>query len=800
MTSAAASSDLQPTDARLRELLAVADPMVVSDAVQAEALLREAHALALHVGDVRSQALALTLLGATFYFRSQYHQALAVLTEAQEAADLAQDSALQSRVANNMGICAVALGRYADGIHWYQRSLDVAQAHGDDAGRARTLSNVGLIHVELGDYELALEIFEQVMNLTHSGEERHSPSMSSNTINMVYSYYHVGKPQEALSLALEHLPVVQALGIRQHEVVLRAWMVPCLVATGQTAEAARQAEALLPLAEQVNDHEQLANVRMFYGQALAQMGQLDAAYEQLQLALGEARRHEIRTPERLALLHLSRVHADRGEWQQAYETLQSHEELSRSLQAQTVERKAKVLSAQMQLEILRREAEVERRRNTELTQANVALQAAQNTLQYRATHDALTGLANRAHFQAEVAQALDAEESTRFGILFLDLDRFKEVNDTLGHDVGDELLQAVARRLTQSVRAGDLVARMGGDEFTVILRNLRSDQDIDHVAQKILNQLVQPVQIKGHTLHVTASIGAAVAPRDGQDVTTLQRHADIAMYRAKQAGKNGVRLYHPAMGEAAAERVDLERDLRQALDGQQFTLHYQGQFDGATGALQGFEALVRWQHATQGVLLPSKFIGMAEETQLILPLGVWVLQEACRQAAAWHAVAPRLTISVNVSAVQFEHPGFSAAVREALDRSGLPAGCLILELTESAVLRDPTAAAAQLTHLKRLGVRVALDDFGTGQSSLSLLHSLPIDELKIDRSFVQSANRVLLEVMLHLAQGLNLRVVAEGVETADQQALLRMLGCDSLQGYLLARPASAEDVRSLLIP
>lgn len=788
----------QLPSARLKELLTVAEPLVLADAERAAVLLREAQDLARQTGDARSEALALLFLGASLYFRSQYQAALAVLDEAQSAADLVGDDRLTARIENSRGNCAVALGEYGQGMEHYQKSLNLAQSLGDIEGRARALSNVGLIHIELGDYPLALEVFQEVLMLARQSDL--PLARSSATINTVLSLYHVGRLEDALAVAEEFLPALQNQGLRQNEVVLRTWMLPCLTDLGRAAETVRQAQDLLPLAEDVNDRQYVVYVLLFLGQALMELGQVDAAHDPLQRALDDARQHGMRPQQRLVLLQLGRLHAARGAWQQAYELSQAYQELDRVLQSEAVERKAKVLGAQMQVEILRREAEVERRRTLELTQANTALQAAQETLAYRATHDGLTGLANRGHFQAELERALETAGETPFGVLFLDLDRFKQVNDTLGHDVGDELLKEVARRLKRVVRAGDLVARMGGDEFTVILHGLRGPADAEVVAGKILHHLAQPMEVNGHVLHVTASIGVALAPQDGTDVTTLQKHADIAMYRAKHEGKNGVRTFQPVMGSETAEQMTLEQDLREALNGQELTLHYQGQFDAHTQALLGFEALVRWAHPTQGLLPPLKFIPVAESSGLIVPLGAWVLQEACRQAAVWNAQGQNLTISVNVSALQFEDPAFLPAVEAALRTSGLDSHQLILELTESAVLKDPEAAAQQFMRLKALGVRIALDDFGLGQSNLSLLRRLPVDILKIDRSFVQDhreapedAGEVYIGVMINLAHGLKLRVTAEGVESSEQLSLLEELGCDSIQGFLLARPLPPDE-------
>jgi diguanylate cyclase (GGDEF)-like protein len=786
----------------LQALLTSAEPLMVSDAERASELLHEAQDLAAHLGDLRGVARALTLLGGAQMVRSQYAEAAQTYTQARHAARDAGDGGSEARAVNGLGMIARAMGRYGEAMEHYLDSLRIAQAQGDELGQARTLCNVGVVHSELGDHELGLQAFQKMQALAR--RTGHVILHSTSMINVAFVYHELGRHDEALDVARAHLPVIHAQGLRQHEVILQATVMGCLVAQGHARDAAQLAEATLPLAREVGDHEHLAHIHVAYGQALLDLGEYGAAAEQLEAALQGTREHGLRAQERTALQALSVLHARQRHWEQAYELAVASHTLDRALHAHDLDRRTKVLSAQMQVEMLQREAEVERLRSAELAQMNLELTAAQRRLSYRATHDALTGLANRAHFQAELERALDTAAAEPFGVLFLDLDRFKHVNDTLGHDVGDALLCEVARRLRRVVRRGDLVARMGGDEFTVILRELRSAPDAERIARKILNRLAQTFEVGGHTLHVTASIGVAVAPQDGHDVTTLQKHADIAMYRAKQGGKNGVRTFQPTMGSETAERVDVERDLREALSRQELTLHYQPLYAAPAGTVTGFEALVRWNHPTQGLLPPGKFIGVAEDSGLIVPLGAWVLGEACRQAAAWQAHGP-VSISVNVSPLQFDQPDFLGTVKEALQSSGLDPHQLILELTESVVIRHPESAVAQLQELRALGIRIALDDFGTGQSSLSLLRRLPIDILKIDRSFVQDdggtleSAQVMVGVMVTLAHSFRMAVVAEGVETEGQLALVRALGCDGMQGYLLARPLSAEAARALLV-
>ncbi|MFC4638178.1 EAL domain-containing protein [Deinococcus hohokamensis] len=792
-----------PTGEPLAELMRRAEALVTGDAEGAQALLHQGLALARTLDDGPQEALALCLIGNTCFFTSRYPEAREWFHAALDAAQRAQAPTVQVRALSGLGITANVQGDYGGAMEFFLSSLRLAQEHGDEAGRGRVLSNIGVLRAELGEHELALEAHQEVIAVA---ERLGNPTIhSSATVNVVVDYHALGEHEQAMALAESYLPLVRERGFRQHEVVMQAHVVLSLVELGRCDEAAALAREVLELAQDVQDHEYITALHIGLGRALLGLGEPDGAQQHLTLALSNARERDLKVLERNALKELSAVHAAREEWRAAYEVSQAYHRLERTLHAQDVDRKAKVIGAQMQLEVLRREAEVERVRNTELAQANSNLQAMQETLAYRATHDALTGLANRAHFQSELERALQG--GSPFGVLFIDLDRFKQVNDTLGHDVGDELLKEVARRLSAVVRSGDLVARMGGDEFTIILRELRGAPDAERVAYKILNALSQTFDICGHALHVTASIGVAVAPDDGTDATSLQKHADIAMYRAKHEGKNGVRTFQPAMGDETTERVDLERDLRDALVREEFVLHYQGQFDVRTQALVGFEALVRWQHPAQGLLPPGRFIHVAEDSELILPLGAWVLREACRQAAAWGANARGFTVSVNVSAKQFDHADFAQVVRQALTDSGLDPHRLILELTESVVLRDPAAAAGQLARLRELGVRIALDDFGTGHSSLSLLRQMPIDFLKIDRSFVQdshsadaASSRVLIGIMVTLAHGLQMQVTAEGVETSEQHALLRELGCDALQGFLLSRPLPAGQARALLDP
>jgi diguanylate cyclase (GGDEF)-like protein/PAS domain S-box-containing protein len=428
----------------------------------------------------------------------------------------------------------------------------------------------------------------------------------------------------------------------------------------------------------------------------------------------------------------------------------------------------------------------------------------QDQLVYAAYHDALTGLASRALFQESLADALSrCARPADVVVLFLDLDGFKEVNDSLGHAAGDQLLSQVAVRLGGSVRAEDTVARFGGDEFAVLITSIIAMADAETVAGRILASLGDPFDIGGRALHIGASIGIASAG-DAADIEDLQRNADLAMYRAKAAGGGGLARYHPRMHDHLVNRLTLEADLRAALDRDELTLDYQPTVDLATGEIVGFEALVRWQHPVHGLVMPLDFISVAESTGLIVPLGRWVLAEACRQAVAWGVgVTRQFTMSVNVSVRQFDPGDLSAMVAAVVAETGMPAGRLCLEMTESVLLTETDENLTQLRRLKALGVTLAMDDFGTGYSSLAYLRRYPMDVLKIDRSFVLRLGRdaedaALVHTIVRLGRSLGMRTVAEGIENPAQLRMLRDMGCDLAQGFYLSGPLPADEAGRVL--
>jgi diguanylate cyclase (GGDEF)-like protein/PAS domain S-box-containing protein len=427
-------------------------------------------------------------------------------------------------------------------------------------------------------------------------------------------------------------------------------------------------------------------------------------------------------------------------------------------------------------------------------------------LKHLATHDELTGLANRALLLDRLEQSLHyAHRSRRIvAVLLLDLDQFKVINDSLGHAFGDKLLGAVAQRLRKVVREADTVARLGGDEFVVLLAEVAEVEDVGLLAAKILRLLAEPHRLDDREITLTASLGISLYPKDSDDGATLIRNADLAMYRAKRNDRSTFAFYSPEMNQRILEALELESALRQALDLAEFCLHYQPKVDLASGRVIGCEALVRWHHPLRGMISPADFIPLAEETGLIVPLGTWVLKEACRQARAWQDEGlPALSVAVNLSARQFRKGDLPQLVEEILGDANLDPRLLELELTESMVMDDPAGAERTMHTLKQLGVALSLDDFGTGYSSLNYLRRFPVDSLKIDRSFIRDvatdpSGASVVTSVIDIAHNLGLTAVAEGVETREQLAYLIGCGCDMFQGFLFSKPLPVEEFRDLL--
>jgi diguanylate cyclase (GGDEF)-like protein/PAS domain S-box-containing protein len=425
---------------------------------------------------------------------------------------------------------------------------------------------------------------------------------------------------------------------------------------------------------------------------------------------------------------------------------------------------------------------------------------------HSAEHDLLTGLPNRMLLNDRIGQAiaLANRHGGLVGLLFLDLDGFKHVNDSLGHPMGDKLLQAIAKRLLECVRAPDTVSRQGGDEFIVLLQEIKNSEDVAVAAKRLLKSVAETYSMGEHDLHITTSIGVSLYPDDGMNAETLIKNADTAMYQAKENGRQSYRFFKSEMNVKAVERQSIEEDLRRALERKEFTLHYQPKINLKTGAITGAEALIRWTHPTRGSVPPLVFIPIAEDSGLILPIGAWVMKEACMQTRAWlDAGLPAMTMAVNVSAIEFRNEDFLKDLFATIHESGLSPNSLELEVTERVLMKQSELAESVLKKLRESGVQVSVDDFGTGYSSLSYLQQFPLDALKIDQSFVRriTANpgeTSIVSAIIRMGQSLNLRVIAEGVETVEDLEFLQANDCDEAQGYYFSRPVPPEQFAMLL--
>ncbi|NRF65699.1 EAL domain-containing protein [Aquincola sp. S2] len=445
-------------------------------------------------------------------------------------------------------------------------------------------------------------------------------------------------------------------------------------------------------------------------------------------------------------------------------------------------------------------------RTNELTEAVRQHKLTAEHAEFLAYNDSLTLLPNRSMFSKLLNQSvsLAQREGKQLAVLFVDLDRFKNVNDTLGHEAGDLLLQEMAARLKSCLRATDCVARLGGDEFVLMAPSLNGTEQLAALAHKILGAVARPFTLRDHEFHVTASVGISVYPSDGDDERTLMKNADIAMYQAKEEGKNTFAFYCAELNTHTLERLAFESSLRRALEGQQFRVHYQPKVDCKTGHIIGVEALLRWKHPDFGPVPPSKFIPVAEENGLIVPIGRWVLETACRQHVSWREMGlPPLRMAVNLSARQFYHEALLSDVRSILAETGMAPAFLELEITESMLMRDAGKASEVLRAFKTLGIRLSLDDFGTGYSSLSNLKRFPIDTIKVDRSFVRelpsnAEDRAITDAVIAMGKTLNMTIVAEGVETQGQIEFLRDHACDEFQGYYFSKAVPATTITDLL--
>lgn len=787
--------DLSALIARLDELQA----LILTNAAQAEAPLLACQAQAQALAAPEVLTYATLLLGGCAFYRGHYPQ---MLTFAEEALHLSRQHQLvshETRALNGMGLAYQRLGELAKAMHCLLESLKVAEQHSDPAGCCRALLNIGLVHDSLGEYEMALSLHEQALLAAHASGQQ--AFMADALYSRLEDHYKLGHYPQALALSDEVLEFAQQHQFSRFECGTQATIAATLLKLGRPEAAWQAMQAGLALAEERQDRESVCRLLVIKGKILLALGQLAQAEQALTAGLALSQELQHQTIERKANGALAQLYDRLGQFEQAYQHLQRQTELlleristERAWRTQQLAAKANIeLSRSPTITGLREIGAVEH------TRPNV--------------RDTLTSAVSRPFFQNRVQKTLELlAPEENMGLLFVSVDHMRSINESYGPKAGDHILIEVARRLQDSVRAGDLVGRVSGDEFMLLLGNLALPEDLQLVMDKLLGVLRQPIRLtdpeRGELeLNITASLGGVVAPEDGQNIETLYRHADLALQQVKQTGRNAGVRFQPYMSAEEEQRRKLEFELRGAAGRGELRLYYQAQYDLPERKLLGYEALVRWQHPRLGLLGPNLFIPLAEESHLIQEIGDWVLHEACRQAAEWNFPERGLLMSVNVSAMQFEQPNFVRRVEQALRQHSLHGHNLALELTESMVQRNQNHAVASIQELQALGVGVALDDFGTGYSSLSMLQTLPFEMLKIDRSFLNdllpdspsyARALTLLEVVVKLAHNLNMKVVAEGIEHEEQYCLLCELGCNAAQGYWFTRPLPPEEAGRLL--
>lgn len=708
-----------------------------------------------------------------------------------------EDAALTVRVLSSLGSALHQQGRYAEALVAFTECVQLASGLEDPYVRFLVLNNTATFHLANGSYLEGLELLEQA---------RQAANASGNTLgahlcllSQVGAHNRLGHHQQALDLAGD-LQDPQALP-PQFRLLLLNHVITALNGLAREPEALARAQAALALAGQIGNSRWRGDVLAGMAQTLLQLGRLHEAVQCARTA-DELMSAE-QNPE--AVLDNQRrlftLYEALGDPVQALHWLKRYQQGEAASLNRLLEARSTAFAVHARVNALEAQAATERRKNAELSEVIAELHRTEDALKYQSTHDPLTGLHNRVSFQQRAQVLLNTlAPLQQAALFFIDLDHFKDVNDLYGHAAGDDLLRQVAQRL-QGVRAQVLAGRIGGDEF-VLLVQVTDAGEAAHLAGELLRLLTEPFHLRtGDRVETSGSVGVALAPQDGQQADVLQHRADQAMYASKHRARREIAFYSTQLGEAREARLRLENDLRQAVPAGELRLHYQARYQAATQALQGFEALVRWERPGQGLLGPQLFIPVAEQSQLMLTVGSWVLQEACRQAVRWNLAARDLSVAVNVSVMQFQQPHFLAEVQEVLSRSGCPPRVLNIELTETVILKDLEQARVRIEALRELGVQVSMDDFGTGYSSLSVLRNLPLNFLKIDRSFMQGIRQahpegrkaeVMLATLVDLAHQFDMRVTAEGVETREQLAFLTSIGCDSVQGFLLGRPESVE--------
>ncbi|MDR6329107.1 diguanylate cyclase (GGDEF)-like protein [Deinococcus soli (ex Cha et al. 2016)] len=782
--------------------------------------------------DPLRQGQTLLSIGRVLRDRGDHSGAASALEQALALATRHHLRRLEGDVRNALAPVYHQTGSTGRALKELHLSLDIRRDLADPAAQASTMNNLGALYTDLGDYARALDYHLSALRLLDpSGPDRTAARCRANVGRL---YMLLGQPQAGEPHYREALKAFQALGDLHGEAMMTANLSETLTRLGDAPAALHFAQRALAAAEQFGFVQIRTLALTALGEVHVVLGDAPAAQVAFEQALGAARTEHDTDAQIQALLDLAGVHgslgrpdlaaaeydealtvalcsgrkpaqlrvlerraafdAQQGQHAAAYAHLTTARELDGQIRSEQNERQLRNVELQYELDLARQKAEVDRALKDAalIAQADAEAQVQDRTreLERLALYDALTGLPNRVLFRdrltVTLAQAASISGQVAVGVL--DLDRFKNINDTLGHTAGDELLASVAARLCEVLPASTTVARMGGDEFLLIVPGA-GHADLEQTAWLVTSAFTAPFVLHGQTVVVRPSLGFAVSPDHACEPDGLLRRADLAMYEAKR-DRLEFAVFRDALEPAPSSTLTLEAALHGALARQELELHYQPLFRTSDRVMIAKEALLRWRHPELGLISPAQFIPLAEESGLIVAIGTWVLQQACRQAATW----PGVRVAVNISARQFSRPDFLAVVERALACSGLEPARLEIELTESMLMRSPDAAAELLRSLKALGIRIAIDDFGTGYSSLAYLKRFPLDTLKVDQSFVRdiaqaSQDTAIVTTIIHMAHALGLEVTGEGVETEEQWAFLRDHACDSVQGYLLGRPA-----------
>ncbi len=775
-------------------------PLLLRDPAAALEQAQGLYRAAVCSGNMAGMVAARIQGGYAQFYRGDYHTAKLYLNEARALAQELGQPSQQAHALAGLGATYGQTGQYGEALKCQLESLRLVQGLSDRRVESRALNAVGQLYFNLRDYDQAVRYHTDAYDL--ACEEGAVMLELSAAINLAVAYLHSGNASRALSLNEDVLARIAGQELHQMEAVVRGNLAATLEQLGRLDEALTACEEALRMALQLGLMEDArCDNLIIRATVLGQLGRYPEAITDLQLALQMAARLDSRQREREAYREMARVLEAMGNAQGALGALQRFYRLETEALTVISQERTKVLALQLQLDRLEHRAAEQELRNEELAAINAHLQAARDELAYHAAHDSLTGLLNRPALERLLELACTEQPAEPGAVLFIDLDHFKQINDTLGHPVGDQLLRQVAQRLRSSVGPNDVVARQGGDEFTVLLRGVDSSA-AEERARLLLERLASPYTVDGMTLYTTASIGVALFPLHGQDVTALQKYADLALYQAKQE-RGRFSLYKSALGAEALEQLTVEQALHAALKQGDFYLHYQPVIDLETGQPFMIEALLRWR-SPWGEVPPQTFVPVAERSDLILHISAWAVRTALEQLRKWRRLWPELKISVNVAARQLTQPDLSWQLEKDLTANGLELGALVLEITETTVVDS-----YKLQHLRELqeaGLQIGLDDVGTGYASLVSLAELPIQMLKIDRSLTAQlfapaggrSTRPLVYALVTFAQESGLAVVVEGVEEPGQLQLLRQWGPMLLQGHLESRAHSADQITAYL--